>query len=163
GAGVFRFTELGVLAVGCVTALLVGAALVARRPELAAEIEVLPARVTRGEGAIASVRIHNIGRHASGPLRLVLPHGAHTTETDLRSLPASKRRPIAGPLPTGRRGVLRIGPAGIRITDPLGLFSRYRDLGASAEVHVHPASFPLTALPSARSSSPDGLPVDSRV
>ncbi len=162
GAAVLRFPELGVLAVGCVSALGVGAGLVARRPELAVEIEVLPSRVRRGEGAIASITIHNIGRHASGPVRLILPHGTDATETDVGSVPPSKRRTIALPLPTGRRGVLRIGPAGLCTTDPLGLFSRYQQLGEPVRIHVHPASYPLTPLPSVRSSSPDGLPVDSR-
>ncbi|EFC80021.1 DUF58 domain-containing protein [Parafrankia sp. EUN1f] len=81
----------------------------------------------------------------------------------LRPLPAGSRRTVAVPLPTDRRGVLRIGPVGLVITDPLGLFSRYESLGGQAQLPVHPAAVPLAPLPSARSSSPDGLPVDSRV
>jgi uncharacterized protein (DUF58 family) len=177
-AGALHFPELGVLAVGCVAALLCGAALVARQPRLAVDIAVVPARVPRGEPAIASITIHNVGTHASGPLRLQLQHGQRPpgpageptgsaggpgpAEADVRSLPAAGRRTIAVPLPTGRRGVLRVGPVGLRTTDPFGLFSRFRQLGGETLVHVHPAAHPLAPLPSARAGSPDGLPVDSK-
>ncbi|WP_322750343.1 MULTISPECIES: DUF58 domain-containing protein [unclassified Frankia] len=161
-SGVLRFAELSVLAVGCVAALLAAAVAVAYRPRLSAEIEVLPARVRRGEAAMASVTIRNIADRRSGVLQIILPHGETATETPLRSLGGSTRRTIAVPLPTARRGVLRVGPVHVRRSDPFGLLARSQQVGEAAVVHVHPVVHPLTPLASARSSSPDGLSVDSR-
>ncbi|WP_322770379.1 hypothetical protein [Frankia sp. Cr1] len=50
-AGVLRFAELAVLAAGGAAAIIV----VARRPQLAAQIEVVPGRVRRGETAAVTV------------------------------------------------------------------------------------------------------------
>ncbi|WP_322755159.1 DUF58 domain-containing protein [Frankia sp. Cas3] len=161
-SGVLRFAELSVLAVGCVAALLAAAVAVAYRPRLGAEIEVLPTRVRRGEAALASVTIRNIADRRSGVLQIILPHGETATETPLRSLGGSTRRTIAVPLPTARRGVLRVGPVHVRRSDPFGLLARSQQVGEAAVVHVHPVVHPLTPLASARSSSPDGLSVDSR-
>jgi uncharacterized protein (DUF58 family) len=159
--GLLRSPELGVLAVGCVAALVTGGILVSRRSVLTVEIEVVPARVGRGEPAVASVTISNVGGRGSASLRLVLPHGADATEVGLRSLPSNARRAVAVALPTGRRGVLRVGPAGLLASDPFGLFARYQMLGEQTSLHVYPSAHPVAPLPSARSSSPDGLPVDS--
>ncbi len=161
-SGVLRFAELSVLAVGCVAALLAAAVAVAYRPRLSADIEVLPARVRRGEAALASVTIRNIADRRSGALQISLPHGATATDTHLRSLGGSTRRTIAVALPTARRGVLRVGPVHVRRSDPFGLLTRSQQVGEAAVVHVHPVVHPLTPLASARSSSPDGLSVDSR-
>lgn len=162
-AVLLRAPEIGVLAVGCLTAIVAGAALMTRRAHLEVDIEVVPARVARGEPAVASVTVGNAGRRASRSARLVVPYGDRDARVVLRTLPAGSRRTIGVPLPTDRRGVLRIGPVGLLTTDPLGLFSRYESLGGHAQLPVHPAAVPLAPLPSARSSSPDGLPVDSRV
>ncbi|ONH51700.1 hypothetical protein CcI49_35490 [Frankia sp. CcI49] len=183
-----RAPEIGMLAVGCLTAFGVGAVFMARPARIEVGIEVAPSRVARGEPAVASVTVRNAGRRASSSARLVVPysdradggappdgppagrsaHGGRGrsgqgSRVVLRPLPAGSRRTIAVPLPTDRRGVLRIGPVGLVTTDPLGLFSRYESLGGQAQLPVHPAAVPLAPLPSARSSSPDGLPVDSRV
>ncbi len=199
-AGVLRFPELAVLAVGGVVALLCAAALVARQPRFTVEIEVTPMRVGRGEPAIAGVTVHNVGsRTVIGPVRLRLPYrtglgpatepGAATepgpatepgvatepvrgaegagarrpeaAEAEIRSLPPGARRMIAIPLPTGRRGLLRVGPAELVTSDPLGLFARTQQRGRPAVVHVYPVVQPLAPLPSTRAGRPDGLPVDS--
>ncbi|WP_396230600.1 DUF58 domain-containing protein [Frankia sp. ACN1ag] len=68
---------------------------------------------------------------------------------------------IAIPLPTGRRGLLRVGPAELVTSDPLGLFARTQQRGRPAVVHVYPVVQPLAPLPSTRAGRPDGLPVDS--
>ncbi|WP_239337962.1 DUF58 domain-containing protein [Frankia sp. CiP3] len=161
-AGVLRFAELSMLAVGCVVVLAAAVVTVAYRPRLGAEIEVVPGRVRRGEAAVASVTIRNLAERSSGALRVRVPHGEEATETHLRSLRGSTRRTIALPLPTARRGVLRVGPVQVGRTDPFGLLSRSQQVGEPAVVRVHPVVYPLTPLVSARSSSPDGLSVDSR-
>ncbi|WP_261565069.1 DUF58 domain-containing protein [Frankia gtarii] len=181
-AGVLRFPELAVLSAGGAVALLCAAALVARQPRLTVEIEVTPARVGRGEPAIASVTVHNIGsRTVTGPVRLRLPYrtgpgpaaqpagGAGDADTripdaaeaEVRSLPPGAHRMIAIPLPTARRGVLRVGPAELVSSDPFGLFARSQQRGRPAAMHVYPVAQPLAPLPSTRAGRPDGLPVDS--
>ncbi|OAA29499.1 Protein of unknown function DUF58 [Frankia sp. EI5c] len=162
-AVLLRAPELGVLAVGCLAALVGGAGLVARRAHFEIDIEVVPARVARGEPAVASVTISNPGHRASWSARLVIPYGDQRSQVVVRPLPAGSRRTVGIPLPTDRRGLLRVGPVGVLTTDPFGLFSRYEALDGRAQLPVHPAAVALAPLPSARASSPDGLPVDSRV
>lgn len=178
-ADVLRFPELAVLAAGGAVALLCAGALVARQPTFTVEIEVTPARVGRGEPAIASVTVRNTGnRTVTGPVRLRLPYqtgpgpasepaggasgrSADVAEAEVRSLRPRAHRMIAVTLPTARRGVLRVGPAELVSGDPFGLFARTQQQGGSAAVHVYPVVEPLAPLPSTRAGRPDGLPVDS--
>jgi uncharacterized protein (DUF58 family) len=160
-AAVLRFAELSVLAVGCFAALAGAAVVIGRAPALTARVEVMPARVERGGAAVARVTIQNVGSRRAGALDLHVPHGDTATGTRLRSLPAGARRTIAVPLPTPRRGAISIGPVVVRRSDPFGLAARSTVLGAPVVLHVHPMVHRLMPLPSARASSPDGLPVDS--
>jgi uncharacterized protein (DUF58 family) len=60
------------------------------------------------------------------------------------------------PIPTARRGVVRVGPLRVTRRDPLGLVGVARTNGGTAQVWVHPRTHPLVAVPVGVARSLDG-------
>jgi uncharacterized protein (DUF58 family) len=60
------------------------------------------------------------------------------------------------PVPTERRGVVVVGPLRVTRRDPLGLVGAAQSHGGTAQVWVHPRSYPLVAVPVGVARSLDG-------
>lgn len=148
--GLGRF--LGVLELyllGGVLGVLVVAALLRSwlvRLELGVSREARPARVHAGTPARVELEVTNRGRRPSPVLRLLDPvSGTRGADVGVAPLGPGERAHAAYRLPTDRRGVLRIGPLTIEITDPFGL-TRLRLAGAGpTSLTVYPRIEPLVA------------------
>lgn len=138
------------IAVGC--ALAYGA----WRPKLSVDRAVDPDRVGRGEGSTVTLTVHNDNRL----LAASLVAEDRCAEVPV-AVPVLRLRPQAAstasyPVPTGRRGVVRIGPLRVTRRDPLGLIGLARDHGGTAQVWVHPRIHLIRAVPAGISRSMDG-------
>ena len=81
---------------------------------------------------------------------------AGEVDISVRRLPGMSSRQIELAVDTSTRGVLRIGPAQIRRSDPFGLAFRRRQLGADAVLRVRPRVYPLVPTAAAPRRDPDG-------
>lgn len=155
------YPELAVVSAGCLTVLVAAAAWLLASPSLRITREIAPAKVPRGDPAIASVRAVNTGRRATRPVTAVDRCGATTMDVGLPGLARGASRFVSYRLPTARRGELQVGPMQLRAGDPLGLFRRVREYGRVVSLLVRPRTAPLPILPSGRAASLEGPASDT--
>jgi uncharacterized protein (DUF58 family) len=127
-------------------------------PAVEAERAVAPARVSRGDPAEAHLRVRRGGgwrpavvvrdRVAGTPLDIPVPRGLASFESRYR-------------LPTGRRGVVAVGPLAVVRSDPLGLVGSTRVLGEAATLWVYPRAHAVAPLGAGRRRDLEG-PTEDR-
>jgi uncharacterized protein (DUF58 family) len=167
GAGYgFGYPELVIVGVTAVVALASALGYGLWRPRLEVARAVDPDRVGRGQGSWVTLTVHNSGRLLAASMIAEDACGRQAGDggvTDSTAVPVPVVRLRAGaatevgyPVPTGRRGVVRVGPLRVTRRDPLGLISLGRDHGGIASVWVHPRIHPLRAVPAGVSRSMDG-------
>jgi uncharacterized protein (DUF58 family) len=162
----FGYPELAVVGATGVVAL--GSAVLygVWRPTLDVQRVAEPDRVACGEGSNVTLHVHNssamlaatmIAEDACGRI------GIDGRIVDRAIVPVPVLRLRSGattdvryPVPTGRRGVVQVGPLRVTRRDPLGLISLGRDHGGTARIWVHPHIHPLQAIPAGITRSLDG-------
>jgi uncharacterized protein (DUF58 family) len=147
-ARLFGLPELFIVGVALVVLPVIGVAWVRRPlPSLSAERRVSPGRVHLGQPSRVELEITNSGRRATPVLILRDPVdgtvGARLALAPLRPGAASH----AGyRLPTGRRGLVRIGPLQAVMADPFGLARRSFAMADATRLLVLPGIEPLDGL-----------------
>ena len=137
--------ELYVLAAGA-GLLVVGAVLFVRLRRLRLEVarEIHPLRIQAGHAARVEVRATNLGRARTPLLRLRDPvTGTRGALLTLAPLPRDGTARAAYRLPSSRRGLVRVGPLTVEITDPFGLASVTAPAASLLDVTVYPRTEPL--------------------
>jgi uncharacterized protein (DUF58 family) len=101
---------------------------------------VHPTRVTAGQEARVELAISNPGPHRSPPVEARDPFDGGRRWARFWVAPLAPRevRTSSYRLPSTRRGVYRLGPLELRLTDPLGLASTTRTTAADTSLTVHP-------------------------
>jgi uncharacterized protein (DUF58 family) len=155
------YPELAVLSTGCLAALAVGFCWLLAGFTLRISREIAPVKVPRGDPAIATVRVANIGRRATRPLVAVDRCGGQEVAVPLPGIARGAARFASYRLPTVRRGEIGVGPLLVRSGDPLGLFRKVRVYGEPATLLVRPRTAPLPVLPSGRAASLEGPTSDT--
>ena len=155
------YPELAVLSTGCLAALVIGLCWLLAGFSLRISREIAPAKVPRGDPAIATVRVANIGRRATRPLVAVDRCGDQEVSVPLPRIARGAARFASYRLPTARRGEIPVGPLLLRSGDPLGLFRRVRVYGEPGTLLVRPRTAPLPVLPSGRAASLEGPTSDT--
>jgi uncharacterized protein (DUF58 family) len=145
GFGLGYAEALAVAAAGYV-ALLVAVAWTWARPRLDLERSLSPQRVVRGERAEAALAVTNPGRRPLPGLLARDRVGAEDVEVSLPRLAAGQRQVTRYVLPTGRRGVIDVGPLAVVRQDPLGLVQAARRFGAADTLWVYPRIHPVSPL-----------------
>ncbi|MGW0434443.1 DUF58 domain-containing protein [Micromonospora sp. NPDC003197] len=147
------YRELFMLGMAALTAVAVGTAWGLVPPALHVDRAVVPARVRRGEAAESVVDVMARGRAG----RLLSLHdgvrdadgkaSSETITTEVFARPGLPTR-VRLKLPTDRRGVFQVGPLRVGRTDPLGLWSALRPVGATQQLVVWPTwhSLPASAI-----------------
>ncbi|MET1043418.1 MAG: DUF58 domain-containing protein [Microbacteriaceae bacterium] len=102
-------------------------------------------RVTVGEPAIGRVESANPTRRRLLSLTLEVPVGAGLAEFTMPGLAGGATSEHDFIVPTGRRGVVTVGPVRTVRADPVGLVRREILFSGSAELFIHPRTI---ALPS---------------
>lgn len=153
------WSELAWLGVLGVTAVVVGAVLVAvLAPLAAARHTVMPGRVVVDNPALCQVRF----THAPPNLT---PVEVSETLDGVASVvpPGTTDDPVAIALPTNRRGVFEVGPLVCVRGDPFGLVVSRRALDSAVELVVHPRTWPLLRDPSSSLHDMDGPTIEEQV
>jgi len=145
-----------VLGAAGVVAVLCAVGYAAWRPTLSVTRELRPDRVTRGEPCTQILTVHNSSRLRAATLIAQDVCGPATVPVPLLRLRPGHDTAVDYPVPTARRGVVRVGPLRVTRRDPLGLVGMARNNGGTAQVWVHPRTHPLTAVPVGVARSLDG-------
>jgi len=133
------YPVLVALAVGALV-MLVGAALALTR-------QVSPDRVTVGEPALGRIDVHNASRWPAPPFTAVDRVGEASVELPVGVLAGGGRRAVHYPVPTPRRGRIRLGPLTVERRDPFGLIRRAQRQTGDEVLWVHPRVHPMRTLP----------------
>lgn len=160
GLGYPRVAALGI---GGLVALAAGFGWVARRPQVTMTREIFPTRVSRGEPAVGMLTIMNTSRVAGLRIDARETFGDTAIAIPVPYLRAGARREVGYQLPTGRRGIIGVGPLRWERADILGLVRRQYSLAGRELLYVHPKTheFPLSAALRAQrwdSSTSDAAP-----
>ncbi len=161
GGWALGYPELAVLGAAGALALAVGLGLVVRRTALVVKRELVPDRVTRGEPAVASLRVRNVARLPSSRLTAIDPCGPGQASVTLPRLRPRANTEVTYRLPTDRRGTFQVGPLQVHRSDPLGLWRRWQRFDQPAILRVHPVVQPIRVLPSGRRLHLDGPQADN--
>jgi uncharacterized protein (DUF58 family) len=149
--------EADLIAVACLFVVVIAIGYLLGAAQLAAEIEITANRVEAGHNARiglgeitgtparAYVTVRNIGTRSSKWLTMEIPlrwsGGDRIATVPIRIRPLAAGEEYEShpfDLPTGRRGVIDLGPATVVRTDPLGLLRREVAWSTAAEFVVHP-------------------------
>lgn len=155
------FDELLAVGVAALLLILFSLAWVGFRPSLEVERTIEPDRVTVGETSLGLVTVRNTGRRASRAMVAEERFGQESLEIPIRRLAPGEESSTPYQLPTGRRGVISVGPMVLRRSDPFGLVSTTRDYGVIRTLWVHPRVHPVRPLPSGISRDLEGPTSDT--
>lgn len=141
--------------------LLFALAWVGYRPSIDVERTIEPDRVTVGETALGLVTVRNQARRSSRALVAEERFGDESLEIPIARLAPGEERSTPYQLPTGRRGVITVGPMVLRRSDPFGLVSTEREYGVVRTLWVHPRVHAVRPLPSGVSRDLEGPTSDT--
>ncbi|GGK42631.1 hypothetical protein GCM10010124_39350 [Pilimelia terevasa] len=151
-----RYPEL--LLLGGVAAAALGYALLhcGARPAVAVDRRLAPPRVARGEPCRVTLRVTNTSGWRGAHLSAADRCGPRRTPVAVRGLRPGASAEVGYDVPTGRRGVVGVGPLLVRRRDPFDLVSADRAHGGTARVWVYPRRYPLADVPPGATRSLDG-------
>jgi uncharacterized protein (DUF58 family) len=152
----FGYPELAAVGLTALTAVACAVGYAALRPRLSVRRRVDPDRVTRGEPCTQTLTVGNASRWRAATLIAEDRCGAQRVAVPLVRLRPAQDTDVSYPVPTGRRGVVDVGPLRVVRRDPLGLVRLARTHGDTARVWVHPRWHPLAATPTGATRSLDG-------
>ena len=125
------------------------------------ERELSHRRVGVGGGAASVLTIRNTGRSRTAPRMVEDRIGERRRTLDVPALAAGADTKATAKLPTANRGVLRIGPAAMTRSDPLGLLRRDLSKTPVSELWIHPRHVALAPLRSGFAKDLEGPTFDS--
>jgi uncharacterized protein (DUF58 family) len=152
----FGYPELTVLGAAALIAVACAIGYAAWQPDLSVSRQVEPDRVSRGADCAQTLTVHNSSRLRAATLIAQDTCGTGTLAVPLIRLRPNEDTSVRYPVPTARRGVIRLGPLQVTRRDPLGLIGVARTHGGTARVWVHPRVHPLAAVPVGIARSLDG-------
>lgn len=111
-----------------------------RRWDLQVSRVVHPSRVASGQEARVELAVRNPGRRASPPVEARDPFagGRRWARFAIAPVRPGEVRTSSYRLPSARRGVYRLGPLELRLSDPLGLAAATRVTALESTLTVHP-------------------------
>lgn len=150
------YPELTVLGVTAVIAAGAAVAHIVWQPRLGVVRTADPDRVPRGEPSTVTLAVTNTSRLRTATLTADDQCGCRGVPVPVLRLRPGRVTKASYPVPTERRGVVRIGPLRVTRRDPFGLAEMTRGQGGTASVWVYPRIHPLTAVPAGVARSLDG-------
>ena len=151
--GIFEVFALGVVA----TVLLIGSALLVRASRLQLEVGrvVHPSRVHVGQRSRVDLAVRNRRSRRTPVLRLRDPvSGTRGADLLVPPLGPAERSVAAYRLPTDRRGLVRIGPLQVVVSDPFGLVDLATTAAPEVQLTVLPHIDPIAPLPYTNAHDP---------
>jgi uncharacterized protein (DUF58 family) len=102
-------------------------------------------RVVVGEAATVTLLVRNPTRFRLPAVKSEVPVGRGLAEYFLGSIPRQGRTSRQFPVPTSKRGVVRVGPVRTVRADPIGLLRREYVWTSHLDLFVHPVTVPIPA------------------
>ena len=153
--GIFELFLLGAGGTALVVAAVIRVATLRLRVEVSRELQ--PARVHAGTPSRVELRVRNRSGLRTPVLTLRDPVGrGRTARVVLAPLGKDDTVRAAYRLPTERRGMLRVGPMAIEVTDPFGIASSSTEGAGITELTVWPAVDDVLPLPHTTGDDPLG-------
>lgn len=131
---------VGLLAIGT---LLLSLLFTVGRPRLEVWIQLTDRSVVVGEEAYGLLHVRNASNRRHWGSRLDLPIGSATASFNLPPLRGGEAVSQRFRVPTGRRGLVKVGPARSVQGDPFSLTGRETRWTDVLELYVHPRTVPL--------------------
>ncbi|SDE35625.1 DUF58 domain-containing protein [Glycomyces harbinensis] len=158
---VWGYPELAAVGAAAALACVAAGSVIAARPRLEVQREVVPDRVSVDQTATVRLTVRNTGRWRSVNARAVDAYGGTGIETRRVAVPLARLRPgkSAGasyPVNAERRGVVDAGPLGIGKRDLLGLAATAGNFGPTARLWIHPRLHQLGRTPDGLARSLEG-------
>jgi uncharacterized protein (DUF58 family) len=147
GGWLLGWVELMVVAAGCLVVLAVAVPFVVGRLSLDVDRTLEPERITVGDRAVAVMRVTNPRRTPIASRTIEEHVGGRPLRLDIPPLGPGRATEAIYPLPTGRRGVVHVGPALIVKSDLLNLMRREIAQTEVQTLWVHPRVTALGPLP----------------
>jgi uncharacterized protein (DUF58 family) len=141
---IFGVIELYVIGAGFLAAVAVALAYVAvRHPRIEADRWIHPSVLIAGDNGQVDIRLHHTGRLSSPPIELEEPVVRTMTEGQVArlSVPPLRAASVATSgyrVPTSTRGLVRVGPLRLVVSDLLGLARSAVTIAGSDEIVVAP-------------------------
>ncbi|MDR0436278.1 MAG: DUF58 domain-containing protein [Propionibacteriaceae bacterium] len=145
-SALFGWLEFGIIAAGCLTAVVLSYIFTIGRMRLAVTIEVHPRRVRVGRQAGARFELLNNTRLPVNSLLVELPAGVSSARTTVPTLLPGGSFEMSVELPTSRRGVIVVGPVRTQRGDPFGIIRREVSWTEPVELIVRPVTVPLESV-----------------
>ena len=140
GGYVLGWVELLAIAVAALAMMLFAAVFLVGRSAAEITVDLPHDRVAVGQSATGEVRVGNPTRRRLLGVRVELPVAEGLLEVQLPGIRPGDTVTESFPVPTDRRGVMRIGPARTVRGDAVGLVRRVVEWTTPREVVVHPAT-----------------------
>ncbi len=155
------WVEFVIVGVGCALALAFAVPFVVGGHQLTLSRRLEPERVEVGEAADSILTIANRSSRRAAARLIADRLGDRPTIVDVPALAGGASVDTHQSLPTGKRGVVAVGPAVVAKGDPLGLLER--DLGRTDVVNlmVHPRVVALAPLRAGFAKDLDGPTYDN--
>ncbi len=134
----FGWLELVAVAWAGLVLILVAALYLVGRSAFTVELGAAHSRVVVGEPAVGTVTVSNPTRRRLLGATVEVPVGEALAEFSMPSLARGAVFAHEFPIPTDRRGVVRVGPVRTVRADPIGLVRRELLWTEAEEVFVHP-------------------------
>lgn len=140
------WAEAMVAAAACVVLLALSALFTVGRLALEVTVDTQPRRVVAGVPVVVGIKATGTSRRTLLPVDLDVPIGDSAARLALPGLANGAVHEELISVPTGRRGVIDVGPASCLLGDPLGLCRRSMTWGSPVVVFVHPVTVALAPL-----------------
>jgi uncharacterized protein (DUF58 family) len=153
--------EFWVFGFGCVLAVVLGAAWIARPQRLGVKRTLHPPKVTVGESSTGIVEVRNTTRRRIGARVAEDVLGDRVVRMQLPALSPGEaiEQPYTVPAPV--RGLFDVGPVRLTRADPLGLFRRVQGQGSVEQLWVRPRTHVLSTVSSGWAKDLDGPTSDT--
>jgi uncharacterized protein (DUF58 family) len=151
-----RWSPVTIVGAGFLLLLAGAACYVLASPPVAIERAVEPARVEKGQPAIALIRASNRSRRSLAPVTIEQRLGDMVFRAELPRLRRGETTLRTYRLPTNKRGTYTVGRVEVPKADPFGLCRRARSLGHPQVISVGPRRIALRPLPSGMSRNLEG-------
>ncbi len=142
----FGWQEAGIVAVFCLLLVVMAALFTIGRTAVTIDLTVNPQRVFAGQGAMAAFDLANQSSRPLSPIGVHLPVGQAVARYTTPKLGPGETYGDWVAIPTGRRGVVPVGPISTYRDDPLGLVRRALTWTGVTELFIHPVIIPLDPL-----------------
>jgi uncharacterized protein (DUF58 family) len=155
------WSEFLVVSVGCLLAIIIGAAWISRPQPLAVSRTLHPPQVTVGESAIGIVQVKNATRRRVGPREAEDTLGDRVVRLSIPALGPGETVETPYTVPAAHRGLFDVGPVRLTRSDPLGLFSREQGQGSIEQLWVRPRVQRVAMVSSGWAKDLDGATSDT--